>query len=624
MGYVYNDVGGKSILPPDTLELIKTPSASGGIFSQLRGRGYMTDVKRIKQCIQAASGEKQPELVLKNARVVNVFTNELEEADVAIENGVIAGLGDYTGVKEIDLQGKIVCPGFIDGHIHIESSMVTPDEFECAVMPHGTTGVVTDPHEITNVAGLAGLDYMIEITEKLDIDVYFTLPSCVPSTELDEAGAVLEAEDLEPYYSNDRVIGLAEIMNSYGTVKADEKILRKLNGALKRGLVIDGHAPFITGKQLNAYAAAGVVSDHECSEGSEAVEKLRRGQWIMIREGTAAKNLDALLQLFEEPYYNRAMLVTDDKHPGDLIKHGHIDYIIKRAIENGKSPFHAIRMATLNPAQYFGLKKKGAVAPGYDADIVVISDFNSFTVEKVFKAGRLVAENGSCIENEINVKQVADISFSDEIKRRVFDSFQMKEITKADLQINETGENKRVIWLTPKQLLTEEKIMPFDKNNGGICVESDVIKLAVFERHFNTGHVGVGFIGGYGLKRGAVASSVSHDSHNLIIAGVSDEDMIAAGNRVRENRGGLAVALDGKIIGELPLPVAGIMSDRPAEEIEEKLLQMKKRLREMGIPEEIDPFMTLAFVSLPVIPALRLNTYGVIDTQRQKVVKSIF
>lgn len=576
----------------------------------------------LEQRIQAASGVRKASLVLKNASVVNVFTEALESADVAIEGNMIVGLGTYEGVEEIDLQGAILCPGFLDGHIHLESSMISPAEFSRAVLPHGTTGVMTDPHEIANVAGVAGIRYMMEATKDLDLDVFFLLPSCVPSTSLDESGASLDAALLDQFYENSRVLGLAEMMNSYGTIKGDGAILEKLDAALSRGKRVDGHAPFLSGKGLNAYVTAGVTSDHECSTIEEAKEKHGRGQWIMIREGTAAKNLNALMPMFEAPFYQRCLLVTDDKHPGDLIHHGHIDYIIRSAVSKGADPIRAIKMGSFQTAVYFGLKDRGAVAPGYLADLVVLKDLESMEVTQVYKGGRLVAKNGICITEAVSLK-----NWDSEINDRVMDSFHMKEIEPADLQLNESGGHQRVIELLADELITQERIEPYRVLEGvapGVDTQRDMVKLAVFERHHHTGHIGLGFLGGYGLQKGAVASSIAHDSHNLIIAGTNDSDMQIAGNCVRKNKGGLAVVVDGTVIGELPLPIAGLMTDASAETVENTLTFLKAELRKLGIPETVDPFMTLAFVSLPVIPKLRLNTYGVIDVDVQEVVPAVF
>ncbi|MBR3701863.1 MAG: adenine deaminase [Clostridiales bacterium] len=562
--------------------------------------------------ILAARGDLAPDLVLKNARIVNVFTKEIESGDVAIKDGYIVGIGEFDGEEEIDIGGRIICPGLIDGHIHIESSMISPSEFAGAVAPHGTTAVIADPHEIANVAGEEGIRYMLEASAGLPVDIFFMLPSCVPATPLDESGAELSADELEPFYKEERVAGLAELMNSFGTVRADEVIIRKIHGANSYGKRIDGHAPFLTGKDLNAYITAGVRSDHECSSAEEAIEKLKLGQYIMIREGTAARNLEALLPLFDDKYCDRCMLVTDDKHGSDLIDNGHIDYIIRKAIRAGKNPLNAIKMATLNAAMYFGLKDRGAIAPGYIADIIVLSDLEEFTVEKVFKNGRLTVDGGK------NVRAIKSPSIDKEKYPRVFNSFNLREIKPSDLEIRDEGTKKRVIKVIPGQILTEELIM--ESSSKQAEPDKDIIKLAVIERHKGTGHTGVGFVSGYGLKKGAIASSVAHDSHNLIVAGCTDDDMALAANTVRENGGGLAVVCDGKVLSSLPLPIGGLMCEMNVNEVEDILRVMKEQARQLGVNEGIDPFMTLAFTALPVIPKLRLLTQGVVDVDKQSYV----
>lgn len=571
---------------------------------------------QIKEMILAARGDLAPDLVLKNARIVNVFTKEIESGDVAIKDGYIVGIGEYDGAENIDIGGRVICPGLIDGHIHIESSMISPSEFAGAVAPHGTTAVIADPHEIANVAGEEGIRYMLEASAGLPVDIFFMLPSCVPATPLDESGAELSADELEPFYKEERVAGLAELMNSFGTVRADEEIIRKIQGANSYGKRIDGHAPFLTGKDLNAYITAGVRSDHECSSAEEAIEKLKLGQYIMIREGTAARNLEALLPLFDDKYCDRCMLVTDDKHGGDLIDNGHIDYIIRKAIRAGKDPLNAIKMATLNAAMYFGLKDRGAIAPGYIADIIVLSDLEEFTVEKVFKNGRLTVDGGK------NVRAIKSPSIDKEKYPHVFNSFNLREIKPSDLEIRDEGTKKRVIKVIPGQILTEELIV--ESSSKQAEPDKDIIKLAVIERHKGTGHTGVGFVSGYGLKKGAIASSVAHDSHNLIVAGCTDDDMALAANTVRENGGGLAVVCDGKVLSSLPLPIGGLMCEMNVNEVEDILRVMKEQARQLGVNEGIDPFMTLAFTALPVIPKLRLLTQGVVDVDKQSYVPVMF
>lgn len=574
----------------------------------------------LKHRIAAGRGDICADLILKNARIINVFTNEIDTADIAISGGQIVGVGEYNGLNETDLHGSYVCPGLIDGHIHIESSMLCGPAFEQAVLPHGTTAVITDPHEISNVAGIDGLEFMMETTKELTLSVYFMLPSCVPATALDESGAVLDAEQLRPYYNNPRILGLAEMMNAYGTVRCDPEIMQKISDCTEAGKLVDGHAPLLSGKDLNAYIAAGVQSDHECSNINEAMEKLRHGQYIMIREGTAAKNMESLLPLFKEPYCERCMLVTDDRHPGDLLHNGHIDYIIRKAVRSGADPVVAIKMATLIPAQYFGLKSHGAIAPGYTADLIIVSDLNHFTVRQVYKNGVLVAEHGKTINPSSPV--IDESRF-----KRVMNSFDMDEITLQDLELHENGENERVICINANELLTYEKIVPFRQHEGtapGVDPEHQIIKLAVFERHHHSSHVGLGFLGNFNLKHGAVASSIAHDSHNLIVAGDNDADMMLAGNTVRQNKGGLAFVINGQVIAELALPVAGLMSTESAEVVAEKMQTLKDTLIENGITGDIGAFMTLAFVSLPVIPKLRLNTYGIVDVEHQKIVPAVF
>ena len=583
----------------------------------------MKTCKLLREQVAAATGSKKAELVLKNAQIVNVFTQSVETGDIAIEGGYIVGIGNYEGITEKDLGGAYVCPGFLDGHIHIESSMTSPGEFERAVVPHGTIAVITDPHEIANVAGTAGIRFMMQSAQKLDLDVYFMLPSCVPATDLDESGAELLARDLEPFYADEKVLGLAEMMNAFGVTHGDKGCFEKLVQARSLKKAIDGHAPALSGKELNAYVTAGIRSDHECSDFEEAKEKFARGQWIMIRQGTAAKNLQGLMGLIEDPYYQRCLLVTDDKHPGDLIRIGHIDAIIREAVSMGADPIRAIRMGTLNAAAYFGLHDMGAVAPGYKADLAVFDDLRTLNVKQVYKGGKLVAEDGKMLHQK---EKITD--WSDEIKERVFHSFHRDPITVEELQLKKTtGTHQRVIDMVAHELITRERIEEWKELPGmapGVDISRDIVKLAAIERHKNTGHVGLGFLGKYGLKRGAVATSIGHDSHNLVIAGVTDEDMVLAGNRVIENGGGLAIALAGKVLADLPLPIGGLMADEPVEVVDEKLEHMKKLSVELGISEDIDAFMTLAFISLPVIPKLRLNTYGVVDVEKHQVVEARF
>jgi adenine deaminase len=571
----------------------------------------------LKRIIDVAMGREKADLVLKGASVLNVFTEQLEHKDVAICDGMIAGLGLYDGVEEVDVSGKIIVPGFMDAHMHLESTLLTPAQFERGSLPCGTTAVMADPHEIANVAGTEGLDYIMRLCDDLDMHIYFNLPSCVPAAPLEESGETLEAEDLKPYYQRENVLGLAEMMNSVGVCEGEEALLKKLSDAKEFGGIIDGHAPFLGGKDLNAYVASGVRSDHECTDTQEALDKLARGQWIMVREGTAAKNLNALLPLCKPPYCNRAMLCTDDRHPEDLLREGHLDAIIRKAVNKGVKPAHAIQMYTINTATYFGLKDYGAVAPGYHADIVVLSDFIDFTVEQVYIDGKAVAKNGAVINN--NVKSLPD---SD----KVLSSFHMQAVN-ADKLYLPIKERQRVIGLKKHELLTDEIIIqPTDIaiRNNGIDIDRDILKAAVFERHHNTGHIGIGFVSGYGIKRGAIATSVAHDSHNLIAVGCSDEDIATAAEAVRKMDGGMVVVDHGQIIESLPLPIAGLMSDLTIEEVESRVNRLKEAATALGASADIDPFMTLSFVSLPVIPVIRLNGKGMINVNRQEIVEATF
>ena len=571
-----------------------------------------------KQLIEVAAARRRADLVLKNAQVLNVFTERLERRDVAIAGERIAGIGLYDGEVELDLSGKIIVPGFIDGHMHLESSLITPAEYERGALPHGTTAVVADPHEIANVAGTDGLDYMMEIAKSLDLHIFFTLSSCVPAAPLEESGETLEAEDLLPYYEIPAVVGLAEVMNSVGVTAGDEKLLKKIADAEANGRAVDGHAPFLAGKELNAYVAAGVQSDHECTNAAEAIEKMSRGQWIMIREGTAAKNLQSLMPLCEAPYCYRAMFCTDDRHPEDLLCEGHMDAILKKAVAWGADPFKAVRMCTLNTASYFGLSGLGAVAPGYRADLVVLSDLESFRVEQVYIGGRLAAQNGCVMKDRDYVLPE---------NPKILRSFHMPPVDPAALMLPGIKDCLRVIRLKKHELLTDELIVdPSDisRAHNGIDVGRDVLKAVVFERHHNTGHVGVGYITGYGLKSGAVATSVAHDSHNLIVIGTNEADIAAAAEAVRQMNGGLVVVDHGEVIESLPLPIAGLMSPLPIEEVNARLNALKKATKARGVSDDIDPFMTLAFVSLPVIPVLRLNGKGLINVNSQQIVEATF
>ena len=555
--------------------------------------------------IDVAAGRVPADLVLKNAAYVNVFSNELCRGDIAVAEGLIVGMGEYHGKVEADVGGKIVLPGFIDAHIHLESSLVSPKEFAKAVLPHGTTTVITDPHEIANVMGTDGIEYMLQATEDLPVDVRFMLPSCVPATPMDESGANLDYRAIDSFYDHPRVQGLAEMMNFVGIINGDSQVVEKIVASQAHHKKIDGHAPGLTGNDLNAYIAAGVYSDHECSNVEEAMAKLERGQFIMIREGTAARNLEALAPLLCEKYIERCMFCTDDKHPNDLLEKGHIDYIVKKAIALGADPITAIKAACHNAARYFLLNNRGAIAPGYLADFVIIDDFQHFNIEKVYKRGVLMVENG--VVADFPLPEIDPYLVS-----RAHDTFHVASLSAEDFT---DSRPHAVIGMVDGEITTTD---------GGytdrIDVDYDILKIAVIERHKNTHHIGLGYIKGYGLKHGAVATSISHDSHNIIVVGTSEEDMAAAANRIVENRGGITVMDGGQILGEVALPIAGIMSDDSLVMVNSALEAAKDEAFRLGVSRGIDPFMTLSFMALPVIPSLRLTTRGVFDVLTQRYV----
>lgn len=556
-----------------------------------------------QRIIAVAAGREKADLVLKNAKYLNVFSNEFLCGDIAVANGLIAGVGKYDGKTEIDVSGKLVLPGFIDAHIHLESSMVTPAEFAKAVVAHGTTTVITDPHEITNVMGIDGVEYMIQASQNLPIDVHFMMPSCVPATEIDESGAELDCKDIDLYLDNKKVLGLAEMMNYVGVINGDKNVLSKIVTSQAHHKKIDGHAPELSGNDLNAYIAAGVYSDHECSTFENALEKLRKGQFIMIREGTAAHNLKALMPLLTQQYYSRCMFATDDKHPSDLLHGGHIDYIVKQALKNGADPIVALKTATHHAARYFLLNNKGAIASGYLADIVVVDNLEDFNVETVFKRGKLVFDG--------EVKDFSAPTVDEKLAEKCFDTFHLDSVTPSSFKVDgKLG----LIGLVGGELLTRN-LGTADK----IDVENDILKIACIERHKGTNHIGVGYVKGYSLKSGAVATSVAHDSHNIITVGCNDDDIAVAVNAIKDSKGGIAVVENGKIKALLELPIAGLMSDEPLTTVNEKLENAKSSAYELGADKSIDPFMTLSFLSLPVIPSLRITTKGVFDAENWKM-----
>ncbi len=558
-----------------------------------------------QRIIAAAAGREPADLVLKNATFVNVFSNELSTMDIAVAEGLIVGMGSYQGRSEVDCTGKIVLPGFLDAHIHLESSLVSPTEFVKAVLPHGTTTVVTDPHEIANVMGTDGIEYMLQATEDLPVDVRFMLPSCVPATPLDESGAILDYRAIDSFYDHPRVQGLAEMMNFVGAINGDEQTVEKIVAAQAHHKKIDGHAPDLQGNDLNAYIAAGVYSDHECHDVKDAIAKLERGQFIMIREGTAARNLEALMPLLTGKYADRCMFCTDDKHPNDLLEKGHIDYIVKKAISLGADPITAVKVACHNAARYFLLNNRGGISPGYLADFVIIDNFQDFNIEQVYKKGVLMVDHGE-------IQDFPSPEIEPYLVERAHKTFHVAALTAEDFVEKRP---RGIIGMVDGEITTVDA-----GYSDRIDVEYDVLKIAVVERHKNTHHIGIGYIQGYGLKSGAVATSISHDSHNIIVVGTNETDMAAAVNRVVELNGGIVVWDGGQPGAEVPLAIAGIMSDEPLVTVNEKLETAKDAAHKLGVNPGIDPFMTLSFMALPVIPSLRITTRGVFDVTTQSYV----
>ncbi|MCK6482772.1 MAG: adenine deaminase [Phycisphaerae bacterium] len=557
--------------------------------------------------LPVARGDEPADLVLAAARVINVFSGEIVEADIAIAGDRIAGVGEYRrGRNVVPLNGAFVAPGFIDAHLHIESTMLTPPEFARAVLPHGTTAVVADPHEIANVHGLAGIRYMLDASRDLPLSVYLMLPSCVPATHLETGGAALSAADLSPLIDEPRVLGLAEMMNYPGAIHGDAAVLDKLRLGLRKR--IDGHAPGVSGRALAAYVACGVGTDHECTTAAEAREKLQLGMTVLIREGSAAQNLDALLPLVTPRNAHRFCFCTDDRHPHDLVEEGHIDHVIRRAVQRGLDPISAIQMATLFPAQTYGLSERGAIAPGRMADIVVFDDLQTPRPRQVYCRGRLTAEYGRC-----------DASIAAGIAPPTTHLRLPADLTERSFAVAAPSDVRgiRVIGLTDRQITTRCLIEPPCVRDGRLVADvgRDLLKLAVIERHRGAGNIGLGFVRGFGLKAGALAGTVAHDSHNLLIVGTNDADMLAAARAVAEARGGQAAVRDGRALALLPLPIGGLMSDRPLEEVARQQMSLREAAVSLGCRLH-DPFMLLSFLALPVIPELKLTDRGLVDVGR--------
>lgn len=558
-----------------------------------------------EKIIKVARGLEKAELVIKNANIVNVLSEEIHKGDIAIEDGLIVGIGEnYSGHKEIDVNGAYVTPSFIDGHVHLESAMVLPKEFAKVVLPAGTTTAIIDPHEIANVFGLHGISFMHAAIKDLPMNVYTMLPSCVPATPFETSGFDLNSYDLSLLIDKPWVLGIAEMMNFPGVLNLDKTVMAKLELAKSRDKRIDGHAPFLTNKDLCAYIASGVKSDHECTTPKEAIEKLRLGMYIMIREGTAAKDLNALIPVLKNCNTRKCIFVTDDRHPSDLKEH--INGMIRKSVEAGVDPIKAIQCASLNTAEYFGLKDLGAIAPGYRADLLILPDLKTFKPDFVLKDGKIIVENGKLITP---VEQTETPSMRGSVN--------VKWIEPNDFKIEAKSDTVKTIEVIPHQLITKSitSKIKIENNNAVSNVESDTLKICVIERHRATGNIGKGFVKGFNLKSGAIASTVAHDSHNMIVVGTNDRDMYLAAVELVKTQGGKVVVDNGKVISKLPLPIAGLMSDNNFEFVIDKCAELNNAAHSIGCTLD-DPFMTMAFMSLPVIPELKITDKGIFDTEK--------
>lgn len=568
----------------------------------------MSTTQALKARIDMAMGREPVDLLLTNVKVLDVFSGEVFESPVGIGGGRFVGFGPFEAREVLDAGGRTILPGLIDAHVHIESSMVAPHQFAACVLPRGTTTVIADPHEIANVLGVRGIRFMLEATRGLPLDVRVMLPSCVPATPFEHAGAVLRAADLAPLLDLPGVLGLGEVMNYPGVIHADPEVLDKLLLAHNAGRVADGHSPGISGREIGAYAAAGIRTDHECSTPEELAERVRLGLYVLLREGSAARNLTALLAGVTPENARRCLLCTDDREPADLLSRGHIDHSLRLAVRAGLDPVTAVRMATLNAAECYGLVGKGAIAPGYQADFVLVDDVYEFAPWRVFVAGQLVAAQG---------RMVADLP--DAGIAAVSGSVHLAPLGQDSLELRLDCARANVIGLIPDSLVTQALVRDviLDKD-GRFLPRSNpgLSKLAVIERHKATGNVGLGIIQGYGVRGGAIATTIAHDSHNIVVAGDNDADMLAAVADIQAMGGGLTLCRDGSIIARLPLPIAGLMSDRPASEVAAQLgLMLQAAHDQLGVDRAIQPFMTLSFLSLPVIPELKLTDTGLFDVR---------
>ncbi len=567
--------------------------------------------KDLERRILTASGKEKSEVVFRNARIVDVFSHRIIEGSLAVDNGKIAGIGAYEGEREVDLNGNFILPGLIDAHVHIESSHVTPEQYAGAVIPHGTTTVIADPHEIANVLGTEGVEYMLSASENIPMNVYFMIPSCVPATAFENSGASLGAEEIEKLIDNDRVLGLGELMDYPSVIEGKPEILEKILTAEKRGKIIDGHGPMLVGKEANAYAAAGVRTDHECSTVDEMNDRLANGMYVLLREGSAARNLRALLKGVTSENSRRCAFCTDDRQPEDLVEYGHIDNHLRIAVEEGIDPITAIQMATINAAECYKLEKTGALSPGYWADFAVVDNLKDFNVLATYYRGKKAAENGKPL-----------FRFPENSRNVYMGKVNVKDFTAGSFSLKLDSDIARVMRLKSMSLFTEKAIRKVHRSRTGFFEyhpDLDILKIAVVERHHATGNIGLGLVENYRLRGGAIASTIAHDSHNIIVIGDNDEDMYKAVMELIRVNGGITLCSEGSILDTLELPIAGLMSGRPLNEVYKKIKEMHRTAFEiLGVNRDLDPFMTLSFLALPVIPELKLTDKGLFDVRSFK------
>ncbi|GLI56143.1 adenine deaminase [Propionigenium maris DSM 9537] len=560
-------------------------------------------MNNLREFIDVSTGRMKADIVFKNGRIINVFSHEIIEGDLAVHGGYIVGVGEFQGIHEIDLDGAYISPGLIDAHVHMESSMLSPENMAELIIPQGTTTIITDPHEIANVSGCRGIEYMLEATEDIPLNVFVNLPSCVPATPFESSGATLLADDLEGFLSHKRVLGLAEFMNFPGIRSKDPEVMKKLMAARRRGMVIDGHAPGMAEEDVIIYAGAGISTDHESETFEEMLTKIRNGLYTHIREGSAARNLEALARELPENLTRWCCLCTDDSHPETLLKEGHIDHLLKKLVALGRDPVTAIQMGTINPARCYKLEGIGALAPGYAADIVVFEDLVNFRVLKTYKDGVEVYNGKSPVKIEgryMDEKLLSSVNV---------------QVERKDLKIYVKGKRVNIIELIPGSLLTKKSQAQVVLVDGEFQPENNegLLKLFTIERHHGTGNIGRGIIKNLGDLRGAIATTISHDSHNLIVAGDRDEDIFLAIEEIKRIKGGVCLVHRGRVIVSIPLEIGGIMTQRPGKEVAKKMREFMRSSREYGVSEGIDPLINLSFLALPVIPELKLTDRGLFE-----------